>query len=219
MKLSDYIIKIRTDNNLTQEEFAERLFVTRQAVSKWERGISTPDIEILKKICVMYKISLNVLLGTLDNSKSDTKQTLAVKSKKNKIYWFIGALIGLLLVIFYFSMMQEERLGYKIYFAISLIIFLICVIQIFLYFRIPKIMIEQNDYGIFLNYPNKVFIKYEDIIDVSIYQTRYKSMLFSFGSIKIITKDKKYSVNGVEDVEKIQKEILYLKTKNTFNEI
>ena len=39
MNLSEKIVKIRKDNNLTQEEMAKRLFVTRQAISKWELAI------------------------------------------------------------------------------------------------------------------------------------------------------------------------------------
>ena len=50
METKDILKEIRTKNNLTQDEMAERLFVTRQAVSRWENGDTTPNTEILKEI-------------------------------------------------------------------------------------------------------------------------------------------------------------------------
>ena len=66
MKLSDYIIKIRTDNNLTQEEFAEKLFVTRQAVSKWESGASDPSTSNLLTLAKLFNVSVEELLNKVN---------------------------------------------------------------------------------------------------------------------------------------------------------
>ena len=90
MKLSEQIIKIRTDNNLTQEEFANALFVTRQAVSKWERGKSVPDIETLKQISIKFNVSLNVLLEIVEYDKSTEKKILGKKSYKNIVLYSSG---------------------------------------------------------------------------------------------------------------------------------
>lgn len=56
--------EIRMKNNLTQDEMAEKLAVTRQAVSRWETGDSTPNIETLKQISKDFDISINTLLGS-----------------------------------------------------------------------------------------------------------------------------------------------------------
>ena len=48
METKDVLKKIREENNLTQEEFAERVLVTRQAVSRWETGETQPNTETLK---------------------------------------------------------------------------------------------------------------------------------------------------------------------------
>ena len=56
--------EIRMKNNLTQDEMAENLAVTRQAVSRWETGDSTPNIETLKQISKDFDISINTLLGS-----------------------------------------------------------------------------------------------------------------------------------------------------------
>jgi transcriptional regulator with XRE-family HTH domain len=64
MELNNTIQKIRINNNLTQDQFAEQLHVTRQAVSRWENGETTPSIETLKSIADIFKIDGNALLGT-----------------------------------------------------------------------------------------------------------------------------------------------------------
>ena len=57
MEFCDKIKKIRTDNNLTQEQFAEKLYVSRTAVSKWESGKGYPSIDSLKYMSKLFNIS------------------------------------------------------------------------------------------------------------------------------------------------------------------
>ena len=64
MAVSDVLKELRVKNGLTQEEMAEKLFVTRQAVSRWENGETTPNIETLKLISRSFDISINALLGS-----------------------------------------------------------------------------------------------------------------------------------------------------------
>ena len=64
MAVSDILKELRVKNDLTQEEMAEKLFVTRQAVSRWENGETTPNIETLKLISRSFDISINALLGS-----------------------------------------------------------------------------------------------------------------------------------------------------------
>ena len=49
---------------MTQEELAEKVFVTRQAVSRWETGETTPNIEALKQLSALFNVSINTLLGS-----------------------------------------------------------------------------------------------------------------------------------------------------------
>lgn len=67
MYLATKIIDIRKTCNLTQEEFAAKLFVTRQAVSRWENGETTPTIDTLKTISELFKIDANFFFGTSEN--------------------------------------------------------------------------------------------------------------------------------------------------------
>lgn len=61
--IGDMISKTRQNKNMTQEEFASRLGVTPQAVSRWERGNGLPDISLIEGICKVLDISANDLFG------------------------------------------------------------------------------------------------------------------------------------------------------------
>ncbi|WP_051280487.1 helix-turn-helix domain-containing protein [Anaerovorax odorimutans] len=62
MLLNEKVSIIRKMNNLTQESFAEELAVSRQAVSKWEKGDSVPDVQMITKIADNYNITLDQLV-------------------------------------------------------------------------------------------------------------------------------------------------------------
>ncbi|MCL2522839.1 MAG: helix-turn-helix domain-containing protein [Erysipelotrichales bacterium] len=63
MDIANKIVEIRKANNITQEELARKLFVTRQAVSRWENGDTMPSIEILQKITGLFKLDTNTSFG------------------------------------------------------------------------------------------------------------------------------------------------------------
>ncbi|MGM9858496.1 MAG: helix-turn-helix transcriptional regulator [Bacilli bacterium] len=64
--LSEKIKQYRAEHNLTQEDFAAKLFVTRNAVSKWENDNGYPNIETLKDIAKLLNLSIDELLGEDD---------------------------------------------------------------------------------------------------------------------------------------------------------
>lgn len=64
METKEVILKLRTDNNLSQDELAEKVFVTRQAVSRWENGETVPNTETLKLLSKLFDVSINTLLGS-----------------------------------------------------------------------------------------------------------------------------------------------------------
>lgn len=63
MNTKDVIFELRTKNGLSQDELAEKVFVTRQAVSRWETGETVPNIETLKLLSRLFGVSINTLLG------------------------------------------------------------------------------------------------------------------------------------------------------------
>ena len=64
MRTKDVIYELRTKNNMTQDELAEKVFVTRQAVSRWETGETVPNTETLKLLSDLFGVSINTLLGS-----------------------------------------------------------------------------------------------------------------------------------------------------------
>ncbi len=64
MELKEYLKNIREKHNLTQEQLAERVMVSRQAVSRWENGETQPGIETLKLLSKEFGVSINTLLGS-----------------------------------------------------------------------------------------------------------------------------------------------------------
>ncbi len=88
-KIAKFIYNLRKKNKLTQKEFAKKLNVTAQAVSKWENARGIPDIEILKKISEVFDIDIDSII---DGKKKRNKKVILL------IIIFIiiiGVLIGI----------------------------------------------------------------------------------------------------------------------------
>lgn len=64
METKNVIFELRTKRGLSQDELAEKVFVTRQAVSRWENGETTPNTETLKLLSRLFDVSINTLLGS-----------------------------------------------------------------------------------------------------------------------------------------------------------
>lgn len=75
MKFCDKLPKLRKSNNLSQEQLADRLGVSRQAVSKWESGQSHPDMEKMNEMCKILNCTLEDLLADGTINKERTNQT------------------------------------------------------------------------------------------------------------------------------------------------
>ncbi len=75
IKIGKFIATKRKENNLTQEELAEKLLITDRAVSKWERGLSLPDADKMLDLCNILDINVNELLIGEENMKDEKKKT------------------------------------------------------------------------------------------------------------------------------------------------
>lgn len=64
METKTIIFELRTKNGLSQDALAEKLYVTRQAVSRWETGETVPNTETLKLLSNLFDVSINTLLGS-----------------------------------------------------------------------------------------------------------------------------------------------------------
>ena len=88
MKFCDKLAKLRKNNNLSQEQLADRLGVSRQAVSKWESGTSHPDMEKIIEICKILNCTLDELMD--DDIIGENYKNLTSSDKKNYFKDFLN---------------------------------------------------------------------------------------------------------------------------------
>ena len=88
MELNEQIKKYRTEINISQEELAEKIFVTRQSISNWENGKTYPDIHSLLLLSSLFGISLDQLVkGDIEIMKEEIKkEEIAKMNRYGKIY-------------------------------------------------------------------------------------------------------------------------------------
>lgn len=105
MNIGKYLKTLREKNNLTQEQLADKLFVSRSNVSKWERNISLPDAETLLELSKIFNVSVDDIL--LGNNKNDSSCVLNIykqieKQKKVMLIICVSSIIIILLFLIYY---------------------------------------------------------------------------------------------------------------------
>ena len=94
MKLSEKIIRLRKGRGLSQEELAERLGVSRQAVSRWESGTALPDAGNLRQISRLFEVSADYLLDEERESPEGPAAAVAQKPHRTNGKVIAGGLHG-----------------------------------------------------------------------------------------------------------------------------
>ena len=118
---------MRKAKGYTQEDLAIKLNVVRQTVSKWEKGLSVPDADVLCKIADVLDTDVSTLLGeeiVEETDKSAVAQQLAkiseqlaVKNQRSKTIWKVACIILFVIVVFYilaivaFSVIASENIA------------------------------------------------------------------------------------------------------------
>lgn len=93
MAFSDNLTYLRGRNQLTQEQLAEQLGVSRQSVSKWESGLSFPEMDTILKLCDLFHISLDTLLRG-DAAADALADTAGYDRFMNRFSWKISLPVG-----------------------------------------------------------------------------------------------------------------------------
>lgn len=101
MDLGSRIKKIRKDNKLTQDDFAEKYNVTRQTISSWENSKSYPDIETLVKISDDFSISLDKLLKEDKNMIKKITKSQKDNIIYKKILVMLSIIIGVIIILYF----------------------------------------------------------------------------------------------------------------------
>ena len=87
--IGERIKKIRTENNMTQKELAEKLFVTAQAVSRWENGETEPSISTITEMSKIFGVTINELLGIEEEKvvePTETSEEVVIEQTGNFAY-------------------------------------------------------------------------------------------------------------------------------------
>ena len=110
--LNENLKQLRKSKGLSQEELAIRLNVVRQTISKWEKGISVPDADMLIKISEIFEVSVSELLGAKIEEKNEQdvnavadqlmriNEQLAIKNRRSHRIWKTVGIILLIFVLF-----------------------------------------------------------------------------------------------------------------------
>lgn len=97
MELTDKLVQLRKKNGLSQLELAEKLNVSRQAISKWEVGSTIPSIDNIKKLSNMYHVPLSYLMHNSEEILPEETAKVEVPQADNK-YWRIPKHIAIIAV-------------------------------------------------------------------------------------------------------------------------
>ena len=120
--LNENIKALRKTKGITQDELAIRLNVVRQTVSKWEKGLSVPDAEMLQRIAEVFEVNVSQLLGAPINQNenidviaeqlSRINEQLVVKNNRSRKIW---KTIGIILAIIIAGQLLLVALGITAY--------------------------------------------------------------------------------------------------------
>ena len=110
--LNENLKQLRKSKGLSQEELAIRLNVVRQTISKWEKGLSVPDADMLINIADIFEVSVSELLGAKRDEKKEQAVTevadqlmrineqLAIKNRRSHRVWKTVGIVLLIFVLF-----------------------------------------------------------------------------------------------------------------------
>ena len=121
MNLGNKMVNLRKKNNLSQEELAEKIGVTRQTISKWELEETTPDIKEAKELSKVFGISLdeltsndinNILIKKVSNTEKLAGITIKILKAMSifLIIIFISGIIGIFLLSFNSSRVKDREI-------------------------------------------------------------------------------------------------------------
>ena len=122
MELNEQIKKYRTEKNISQEELAVKIFVTRQSISNWENGKTYPDIHSLLLLSSLFGISLDQLVkGDIEIMKEEIKKDeIAKMNRYGKIYTIMLIITAISAVLLFMWLGVWAFIPWGIIWAISM---------------------------------------------------------------------------------------------------
>lgn len=154
MKFNEKLIQLRKKEGLSQEELGYKLNVTRQTVSKWELGQTTPEMDKLVEISKIFSISVDELINDMGTESSASEPIIEdqpIGEKSNKEKNMVSIIVGILVIVLVLIVI---RFGFAMYERKSF-----------------EKMVNDSDsvfgkaFGMFENIMNKAIETEEDILD------------------------------------------------------
>jgi len=195
MEFNEKLQQLRKQNNWTQEQLAEKLYVSRTAISKWEIGKSYPNIESLKSISKLFSVSIDDLLSgeeLISLAESENRSNIG------KIYGLIFGILDLMVLIFLFLPLYGQQEGKFIgmvnLFALRDTSTIVTAIFLFLPILIAvlgvmELFIQHYDNDMWLNISKICSILLQAFTIVAFIATRHPyatALMFIFFMIKIL---------------------------------
>ena len=115
MKLSDKIVRLRKSNGMSQEELADKLGVSRQAISRWEMGTAMPDATNILQLSRLFQVTTDYLLNDEYQSDNDLPKVKEVKTDGiHQIMIFLITLEVMVLIIQFMSVMILQNIFFGV---------------------------------------------------------------------------------------------------------
>ncbi|MBP2014835.1 helix-turn-helix domain-containing protein [Anaerococcus degeneri] len=121
MKIGDKLKNARLKKSMTQEEVAEKLFVSRQSISNWENNKTYPDIGNVIALSDLYQISLDELLKGSDNFMKHLEESTDIVKSNKKLIFFIGLALTAMIVMALFTEFLPEKVFLISIFSLAVI--------------------------------------------------------------------------------------------------
>ncbi len=122
MKFYEKLVQLRKQNGYTQEQLAEQLGVSRQAVSRWEAGETTPEMSLLVKLCQIYGVSADYLINDEVQTERDIPAVKKTEQQAGKSFLFtaVGFTVALCCWIIALSVTEHEAARALLVFNVAL---------------------------------------------------------------------------------------------------
>lgn len=135
MSLSDRLLELRKKKNLSQEDVADILGVSRQTISKWETGLSTPEFDKIEPLAKLFEVSVDELVtGNKIEKDKEIKEEITINrhSTKSVVLLIIGIFLYFLAII---DLIVLDEMGLPDFVVASSFIFICAVATCLLIFR------------------------------------------------------------------------------------
>ena len=142
-KLADSIISLQRKHGFSQEQLAEKIGVTRQAISNWERGTAAPDVETLNLIAKLFDTDLLAIINGESNEQEKAKDTIPHRTA------LLIAIIVLMIVHFLLAFLNKIEM-----IQVVLVPGVLVVLSVLIHF-IFRHVTAQNDFSIIAGFDKK----------------------------------------------------------------